>query len=40
MPRALRYVLDGLGKPVSGGIFDFALLFFHNARELLARGIV
>ncbi|HXZ92612.1 MAG TPA: malate synthase A, partial [Burkholderiales bacterium] len=26
------------GKPVSGGIFDFALLFFHNARELLARG--
>jgi malate synthase len=26
------------GKPVSGGIFDFALLFFHNARELLSRG--
>jgi malate synthase len=26
------------GKPVSGGLFDFALLFFHNARELLARG--
>src|SRR6185436_8594158 len=26
------------GKPVSGGIFDFALLFFHNAKELLARG--
>ncbi len=26
------------GKIVSGGIFDFALLFFHNARELLARG--
>ena len=26
------------GKPVSGGIFDFALLFFHNAGELLARG--
>ena len=26
------------GKPVSGSIFDFALLFFHNARELLARG--
>jgi malate synthase len=26
------------GKPVSGGIFDFALYFFHNARELLARG--
>src|SRR4051812_36480430 len=26
------------GKRVSGGIFDFALLFFHNAKELLARG--
>jgi len=26
------------GKPVSGGLFDFALLFFHNAKELLARG--
>ena len=26
------------GKPVSGGIFDFALLFFHNAKELLSRG--
>ena len=26
------------GKPVSGSIFDFALLFFHNAKELLARG--
>jgi malate synthase len=26
------------GKPVSGSIFDFALYFFHNARELLARG--
>ncbi len=26
------------GKPVSGAIFDFALYFFHNARELLARG--
>jgi malate synthase len=26
------------GDPVSGGIFDFALLFFHNAKELLARG--
>ncbi|HWI37700.1 MAG TPA: malate synthase A [Burkholderiales bacterium] len=25
------------GKPVSGGIFDFALFFFHNAKELLAR---
>ena len=26
------------GKPVAGGLFDFALLFFHNAKELLARG--
>jgi malate synthase len=26
------------GKPVSASIFDFGLLFFHNARELLARG--
>ena len=26
------------GKPVSGGIFDFALYFFHNSKELLARG--
>jgi len=26
------------GAPVAGGIFDFALYFFHNARELLARG--
>jgi malate synthase len=26
------------GKPVSASLFDFALYFFHNARELLARG--
>jgi malate synthase len=26
------------GKPISGGIFDFALYFFHNAKALLARG--
>jgi len=26
------------GQSVSGGLFDFALLFFHNAKELLARG--
>jgi len=26
------------GRPVSGAIFDFALYFFHNARELVARG--
>lgn len=24
-------------KPISGGIFDFALYFFHNAKELIAR---
>ncbi|GCE47372.1 malate synthase [Thermosporothrix hazakensis] len=26
------------GKPISGGIFDFALYFFHNAHALLERG--
>jgi malate synthase len=26
------------GKPISGGIFDFGLYFFHNAHELLKRG--
>jgi malate synthase len=26
------------GTPVSGSLFDFALYFFHNATELLARG--
>ena len=26
------------GVPVAGGIFDFALYFFHNAKEALARG--
>jgi malate synthase len=26
------------GEPMSGALFDFALFFFHNARELLARG--
>ena len=25
------------GKPVSGGLFDFGLYFFHNAKELIAR---
>ncbi len=25
------------GQPMSGGIFDFALYFFHNAKELVAR---
>src|SRR5437667_7548101 len=27
------------GKPVSGSLFDFGLYFFHNATELMARGI-
>ncbi|SFU34807.1 malate synthase A [Alicyclobacillus macrosporangiidus] len=26
------------GKPVSGALFDFSLYFFHNAKELIARG--
>jgi malate synthase len=26
------------GEPASASIFDFAMFFFHNARELLARG--
>jgi len=26
------------GQPVSGALFDFALFFFHNAKELIARG--
>jgi malate synthase len=26
------------GKSISGGIFDFGLFFFHNAKELLSRG--
>jgi malate synthase len=43
LPRPRGWHLDEKhvlldGQPVSGGIFDFALLFFHNARELLARG--
>ena len=25
-------------QPVSGGLFDFGLYFFHNAKELIARG--
>ena len=31
-----HFLVDG--KAVSGAIFDFALYFFHNAKELLARG--
>ncbi|MCB0155245.1 MAG: malate synthase A, partial [Anaerolineae bacterium] len=26
------------GKPMSGGLFDFGLYFFHNAKTLLGRG--
>jgi malate synthase len=26
------------GEPISGALFDFALFFFHNAEELVARG--
>ena len=26
------------GQPISGGIFDFGLYFFHNAKQLLANG--
>jgi malate synthase len=26
------------GKRISGGLFDFGLFFFHNAKELLSRG--
>lgn len=26
------------GAPISGSLFDFGLYFFHNAKELLARG--
>jgi malate synthase len=26
------------GKPVAGGLFDFGLYLFHNAKELLSRG--
>ena len=43
LPRPRGWHLDEKhvsvdGRPVAGGIFDFALFFFHNARELLARG--
>jgi malate synthase len=26
------------GQPISGGLFDFGLYFFHNAKELIGRG--
>jgi len=43
LPRPRGWHLDEKhvtvdGKPVAGGIFDFTLYFFHNAKELLARG--
>ncbi|HKQ27765.1 MAG TPA: malate synthase A, partial [Burkholderiales bacterium] len=31
-----HFVVDG--APVAGALFDFGLFFFHNAKELLARG--
>lgn len=31
-----HFIVDG--KPIPGGLFDFGLYFFHNAKELLARG--
>jgi malate synthase len=43
LPRPRGWHLDEKhvlvdGEPVAGGIFDFALYFFHNAAELVARG--
>src|SRR3954466_5100566 len=43
LPRPRGWHLDEKhmlvdGAAVSGGIFDFALFFFHNAKELIARG--
>jgi malate synthase len=40
-PRGWRLVERHLlvdGEPTSGSLFDFGLYFFHNAKELLARG--
>lgn len=31
-----HFLVDG--APISGALFDFGLYFFHNAKELLARG--
>jgi malate synthase len=31
-----HFLLDG--QPISGGIFDFGLYFFHNARKLIEKG--
>jgi malate synthase len=43
LPRPRGWHLDEKhltvdGVAVAGGIFDFALYFFHNAKELIARG--
>lgn len=40
-PRGLHLMEDRIlvdGQPVSGALTDFALYFYHNARELLRRG--
>lgn len=40
-PRGLHLMEDRIlvdGQPVSGALADFALYFFHNAKELLRRG--
>jgi malate synthase len=40
-PRGWHLVerhLEVNGEPISGSLFDFGLYFFHNAKELLARG--
>ncbi len=40
-PRGWHLVEKNLlvdGQPISASLFDFGLYFFHNARELLARG--
>jgi malate synthase len=31
-----HFLVDG--RPISGGLFDFGLFFFHNARALMAKG--
>lgn len=40
-PRGWHMLEKGLeieGKPASASLFDFGLYFFHNAKELIARG--
>ncbi|MGB6036903.1 MAG: malate synthase A, partial [Cryomorphaceae bacterium] len=40
-PRGLHLEEEGIlidGKPGSGSLIDFGLYFFHNAKELVARG--